>query len=74
MALPFLAGIALGSLAVVAYTKRDALKASLTKGAQKAKEVAQTGLEKAQCLTKEASKKSCCCTDEVANEPQKETP
>lgn len=40
MALPFLAGIALGSLAVVAWNKRDKIKECASEGLAKGKEAA----------------------------------
>lgn len=45
MALPFIAGLALGSVAMLAFTKRDTLQKELTLGARKAKELANKGLE-----------------------------
>lgn len=59
MALPFLAGIALGGLVVVAYNNKSALKAKLTKGAQKAKEMAQCGIKKAKEVAQETQTSLC---------------
>jgi hypothetical protein len=52
MALPLLAGIAVGSLAVMAFNNKDELKEKVGSSAQKAKELAQTGAQK----TKEVAK------------------
>lgn len=44
--LPFVAGIAAGAVAVVAYNNNKKIKASVNKGAKKAKEFVESGYEK----------------------------
>lgn len=46
MALPLLAGIAVGSLAVVAFNNKEEIKEKLSIGAKKVKKGAQTTFEK----------------------------
>jgi hypothetical protein len=54
MALPLLAGIAVGSLAVLAFNNKKEIKEKVTSCATQAKEVAKTGYDK----TKEFAKDS----------------
>lgn len=46
MPLPFVAGLALGSVAMLAFTKRKVLKKELSAGAEKAKVLVTEGVEK----------------------------
>lgn len=66
MALPFIAGVAVGSLAIVAFNNKDKIKNKLSKGFEKGKEAAQDLKEYAQEKLKH---KSCCsdCKDEELN-------
>lgn len=54
MALPLLAGIAVGSLAVLAFNNKKEIKEKVTSCATKAKEIAKTSIDK----TKEFAKES----------------
>lgn len=63
MALPFIAGLAVGSLAVVAFNNKDEIKDKLLQGYEKGKEVAKDLKECAEDKLK--SKDKCCdCEDE----------
>ncbi|MCD8213997.1 MAG: hypothetical protein LUC34_08165 [Campylobacter sp.] len=53
MALPFLAGIAVGSLAVVAWNRRDKIKDYASCGLEKGKETAEKIYEKGKTVTKD---------------------
>ena len=53
MALPLLAGIALGSLAVVMFNNKKEIKEKVTACASKAKEVAKTSFNKTKELAKD---------------------
>lgn len=44
--LPFIAGLAAGAVAVVAYNNNKKIRKTVDKGAKKAKEAAQSGYEK----------------------------
>jgi len=44
--LPFIAGVAAGAVAVVAYNNNKEIKKGINKGAKKVKEVANTSYEK----------------------------
>lgn len=73
MALPLLAGIAVGSLAVIAFNNRGEIKEKLSEGAQKAKEVAEAGYEKAKEVTSDVTEKAkeklaCRSCDEAVEE------
>lgn len=46
MALPFIAGIAAGALAVVAWNKRDEIKIKACESFEKSKELVSDGFEK----------------------------
>jgi hypothetical protein len=72
MALPFLAGIAIGSLVVVAYNNKSVLKEKLTQGAQKAKEVAQCGIEKAKEVAQDTQ--ACLAKKEPCSPTKEKTP
>lgn len=62
MALPFVAGIAAGALAVVAWNKRDELKTKACESFEKGKELVndsfKKGKAKVQKLTNKAAKNS----------------
>ncbi len=53
MPLPFIAGLALGSVAMLAFTKRKVLQKEITLGAQKAKELAAKGVERSKAKYEE---------------------
>ncbi len=55
MALPLLAGIALGSLAVIAFNNRKEIKDKVTSCASEVQEVAQKGIEKTKEFAKEST-------------------
>ena len=54
MALPFLAGLAVGSLAVVAWSKRDKIKECAKDGLDKGKEAAKDLYKKGKNVAKDA--------------------
>ncbi|QKF64647.1 hypothetical protein [Campylobacter corcagiensis] len=64
MALPFVAGLAVGSLAVVAFNNKDKIKEKLSQGYQKGKEVAQDLKEYTEEKLKSSKDECCNCTDE----------
>ncbi|ASM40785.1 hypothetical protein CSPB12327_05885 [Campylobacter sp. RM12327] len=64
MALPFIAGLAVGSLAVVAFNNKDKIKDKLLQGYEKGKEVAQDLKECAENKLKSSKDKCCDCEDE----------
>lgn len=65
MALPFVAGLAVGSLAVVAFNNKDKIKEKLSQGCKKGKEVAQNLKE---CAEDKLKSDECCeCVDEKAD-------
>jgi len=76
MALPLLAGIAVGSLAVVAFNNKDELKEKVDLSAQKAKELAKTGAQKtkevAKSVKKSAQKKMGCKEEENTQSKENE--
>ena len=45
MPLPFIAGLALGSVVMLGFTKREAIKKELSSGAKRAKELAKAGIK-----------------------------
>lgn len=51
--LPFIAGVAAGAIAVVAYNNNDKIKKSVNEGAKKAKTLAESGFEKSKELAKD---------------------
>ena len=69
MALPLLAGIALGSLAVVAFNNKREIKEKLTTCTSKAKDVAKTSLNKTKEFAKEikdtAQEKLCTKKEKI---------
>jgi len=60
MALPLIAGIAVGSLAVIAFNNKDEIKEKLSVGAKKAKEGAEIAYEKAKEGAKSAKERLAC--------------
>lgn len=60
MALPLIAGIAVGSLAVIAFNNKDEIKEKLSIGAKKAKEGAEVAYEKTKEVAKSAKEKLAC--------------
>ena len=80
MALPFLAGLAVGGLAVVAWNKRDKIKDIAQEGLDKGKEAAKDLYKKGKSVAKDAKefvvkeeKKVKRDTKKVAEEVAKKT-
>lgn len=74
--LPFIAGIATGVVAVVAYNNNKKVKEKVQQGACKVKEYAQTGLEKSKetiegvkkCIEEKKSTKTKACSSKKDEE------
>jgi len=60
MALPLLAGIAVGSLAVVAFNNKKEIKEKITSCASKTKEIAKTSFNKTKEFAQESKEKLEC--------------
>ena len=68
MALPLIAGIAVGSLAVIAFNNKDEIKEKLSVGAKKTKEGAEVAYEKTKEVAKSAKEKLSCKKSEETKE------
>jgi len=72
MALPLIAGIAVGSLAVIAYNNKDEIKEKLSVGVKKAKEGAEIAYEKAKEGAKSAKERLTCNKTDESSEKEEE--
>ncbi|MDL0088187.1 hypothetical protein [Campylobacter gastrosuis] len=69
--LPFIAGIAAGALAVVAWSKKDELKDLATNSLNRGKELALSGLDELKGTRKRRTRKSEPKEAVVAKKPRK---